>query len=303
MFFSLGNFTSLESPMRTSSRLSKTLKEILHDKDALGYFIQFMESKKAGQYIRFWLDAESFQASTWSRIRTHSFNLSRKNSMKRQNHSDTQLADSKTTTIPEHSEEENLSVSSQNVARDSESGDTLVESDQKPITTASDLGPDSNRPSIHDTGQNIDTRQGLSSNISENVNSQSKLSAVISHDNGRTGVSGLMTSKSSASSEDLSNTTNVTEKSELWGQKQNKSGVKQDDSVSEKLKQSKYTCMWLTSSFKRNNGYYHHMSPKQSGVGDKVMTPFLLPTFCLTLFSKTIEYIIIKLHSNNLWME
>lgn len=39
-----------------------------------------MESRKAGQYIRFWLDAESFQVSTWSRLRSQSLNSARKSS-------------------------------------------------------------------------------------------------------------------------------------------------------------------------------------------------------------------------------
>ena len=68
-----------QSPVR-SSKLSKALEEILRDKDALSCFIEFMESRKAGQYIRFWLDAESFQASTWSRLRSQSLNSARKSS-------------------------------------------------------------------------------------------------------------------------------------------------------------------------------------------------------------------------------
>lgn len=71
--------TQGESPVR-SSKLSKALEEILRDKDALSCFIEFMESRKAGQYIRFWLDAESFQASTWSRLRSQSLNSARKSS-------------------------------------------------------------------------------------------------------------------------------------------------------------------------------------------------------------------------------
>lgn len=39
-----------------------------------------MESRKSGQYIRFWLDAESFQVSTWSRLRSQSLNSARKSS-------------------------------------------------------------------------------------------------------------------------------------------------------------------------------------------------------------------------------
>lgn len=40
------------------SRLSKTLPEILADKSALGYFIQFMDSRKEISLIKFWLEVE-----------------------------------------------------------------------------------------------------------------------------------------------------------------------------------------------------------------------------------------------------
>ncbi|XP_014770826.1 A-kinase anchor protein 10, mitochondrial isoform X1 [Octopus bimaculoides] len=73
--------SQIESPMRTSSRLSKTLLEILHDKEALPSFISFMESQNAGQYVRFWLDAKSFQTAAWTRIRTHSLNALAKSSL------------------------------------------------------------------------------------------------------------------------------------------------------------------------------------------------------------------------------
>lgn len=66
---------SPKSPMKTSSRLSKTLQEILHDKDAVHCFIQFMESQHAERFIRFWLDANSFRASTLTRMRTHSLQM------------------------------------------------------------------------------------------------------------------------------------------------------------------------------------------------------------------------------------
>ncbi|XP_048769790.2 A-kinase anchor protein 10, mitochondrial-like [Ostrea edulis] len=68
------------SPLRLS-KLSKTIEEILKDKDALSCFIEFMESRKMGQYIRFWLDAESFQASTWSRLRSHSLNSTKRSTL------------------------------------------------------------------------------------------------------------------------------------------------------------------------------------------------------------------------------
>ncbi|OXU24781.1 hypothetical protein TSAR_009602 [Trichomalopsis sarcophagae] len=40
------------------SQLSKTLPEILADKSALGYFIQFMDSRKEMSLIKFWLEVE-----------------------------------------------------------------------------------------------------------------------------------------------------------------------------------------------------------------------------------------------------
>jgi A-kinase anchor protein 10 len=40
------------------SRLSKTLPEVLMDKSALGYFIQFMDTRKHVALIKFWLEAE-----------------------------------------------------------------------------------------------------------------------------------------------------------------------------------------------------------------------------------------------------
>ena len=66
------------TPVLTSSRLSKTLTEVLHDKEALPYFIQFMATRKGEHLIKFWLDAESFQASSWTRIRSHSLKSVRK---------------------------------------------------------------------------------------------------------------------------------------------------------------------------------------------------------------------------------
>lgn len=41
-----------------SSQLSKTLREILTDKSALGYFIQFMDTRKSIALIKFWLEVE-----------------------------------------------------------------------------------------------------------------------------------------------------------------------------------------------------------------------------------------------------
>ncbi|XP_065155945.1 A-kinase anchor protein 10, mitochondrial [Atheta coriaria] len=50
-------------PDREQSRLSKTLSEVLNDKSALSYFVQFMESRNALSYLRCWLDIQNFQAA------------------------------------------------------------------------------------------------------------------------------------------------------------------------------------------------------------------------------------------------
>jgi len=54
------------------SKLCRSLDEIIRDHEAVPYLIQYLESCKAAALLRFWLDSESFQASTWTRIRTHS---------------------------------------------------------------------------------------------------------------------------------------------------------------------------------------------------------------------------------------
>ena len=67
--------------MEKKSRLSKNLQEFINYRDAIPQLIQYLEACKAGALIRFWLDADSFQASTWTRIRTHSLNTVSKSSL------------------------------------------------------------------------------------------------------------------------------------------------------------------------------------------------------------------------------
>lgn len=52
----LGN--DVEEACAFSSRLSKALPEVLKDKSALGYFIQFMDTRKRIALIKFWLEVE-----------------------------------------------------------------------------------------------------------------------------------------------------------------------------------------------------------------------------------------------------
>lgn len=65
----------------TKSSLSKTLEQVLHDSVVLPYFIQFMELRRMEHLVKFWLEAESFYSTTWSRIRAHSLNTVKQSSL------------------------------------------------------------------------------------------------------------------------------------------------------------------------------------------------------------------------------
>ncbi|KAL4223109.1 A-kinase anchor protein 10 [Mactra antiquata] len=77
----LGIGLQSSSKFEKKSKLSRNLFEVLKDHEAVTYLIQYMESCKASSLIRFYLDAESFQASTWTRIRTHSLQSVSKSSI------------------------------------------------------------------------------------------------------------------------------------------------------------------------------------------------------------------------------
>ncbi|XP_036435791.1 A-kinase anchor protein 10, mitochondrial isoform X1 [Colossoma macropomum] len=73
-FGDLGRSSVNYQAQETRSRLSKTVEQILHDGVALPYFLQFMETRSAEHLVRFWLEAESFRSTSWSRVRAHSLN-------------------------------------------------------------------------------------------------------------------------------------------------------------------------------------------------------------------------------------
>ncbi|OWK14294.1 AKAP10 [Cervus elaphus hippelaphus] len=54
---------------------------VLHDTVVLPYFIQFMELRRMEHLVKFWLEAESFHSTTWSRIRAHSLNTVKQSSL------------------------------------------------------------------------------------------------------------------------------------------------------------------------------------------------------------------------------
>lgn len=61
-------------PQETRSRLSKTVDQVLRDNVAMPHYMHFMELRGADHLVRFWLDAESFRSTSWSRVRAHSLN-------------------------------------------------------------------------------------------------------------------------------------------------------------------------------------------------------------------------------------
>ncbi|XP_062392147.1 A-kinase anchor protein 10, mitochondrial isoform X3 [Sardina pilchardus] len=73
-FGDLGRSSVNYQAQDTRSRLSKTVDQVLRDNVAMPYYIQFMETRSADHLVRFWLEAESFRATSWSRVRAHSLN-------------------------------------------------------------------------------------------------------------------------------------------------------------------------------------------------------------------------------------
>lgn len=83
-----------------NSRLSKTLEEVLADKGALGYFIQYLEARGAFSLIKLWLDIESFKAAAGARDRADCISKT----VPAQEHGETK-------SCPSHCEPDKLSLS------------------------------------------------------------------------------------------------------------------------------------------------------------------------------------------------
>ncbi|XP_074528736.1 A-kinase anchor protein 10, mitochondrial [Halichoeres trimaculatus] len=73
-FGDLGHSSVNYQPQETRSRLSKTVDHVLRDNVAIPHFLHFMERRGVDHLVRFWLEAESFRATSWSRVRAHSLN-------------------------------------------------------------------------------------------------------------------------------------------------------------------------------------------------------------------------------------
>ncbi|XP_074830395.1 A-kinase anchor protein 10, mitochondrial isoform X1 [Natator depressus] len=80
-FGDLGRSCLNYQAQETKSSLSKTLEQVLRDSVALPYFIQFMALRRMEHLVKFWLEAESFHSTTWSRIRAYSLNTVKQSSL------------------------------------------------------------------------------------------------------------------------------------------------------------------------------------------------------------------------------
>ncbi|XP_061608408.1 A-kinase anchor protein 10, mitochondrial [Phyllopteryx taeniolatus] len=73
-FGDLGHSSVNYQPQETRSRLSKTVDQVLRDNVAIPHYMSYTARQGADYLVRFWLDAESFRSSSWSRVRAHSLN-------------------------------------------------------------------------------------------------------------------------------------------------------------------------------------------------------------------------------------
>lgn len=80
-FGDLGHSSVNYQPQETRSRLSKTVEQVLRDNVAMPHYMHFMELRGADHLFRFWLEAESFRSSSWSRVRAHSLNSVKQSSL------------------------------------------------------------------------------------------------------------------------------------------------------------------------------------------------------------------------------
>ncbi|XP_061904160.1 A-kinase anchor protein 10, mitochondrial isoform X1 [Entelurus aequoreus] len=80
-FGDLGNSSVNYQTQETRSRLSKSVDQVLRDNVAIPHYIRFMERQGADHLVRFWLEAESFRSTSWSRVRAHSLNSVKQSSL------------------------------------------------------------------------------------------------------------------------------------------------------------------------------------------------------------------------------
>ncbi|XP_028278270.1 A-kinase anchor protein 10, mitochondrial [Parambassis ranga] len=111
-FGDLGHSSVNYQPQETRSRLSKTVDQVLRDNVAMPHYMHFTELQGADHLVRFWLEAESFRSTSWSRVRAHSLNSVKHSSlaepvpMSQEGSELSELAQNSTNTFTRHSSSE-----------------------------------------------------------------------------------------------------------------------------------------------------------------------------------------------------
>uniref|UniRef100_A0A3Q0SAF5 A-kinase anchoring protein 10 n=1 Tax=Amphilophus citrinellus TaxID=61819 RepID=A0A3Q0SAF5_AMPCI len=130
-FGDLGHSSVNYQPQETRSRLSKTVDQALQDNVAIPHFMHFMELRGADHLVRFWLEAERFRSTSWSRVRAHSLNSVKHSSLAEPvpaSPDGSELAQDAPNAVAWHSNSEGAAVQSQQ--RDS----STTEAEARPST-------------------------------------------------------------------------------------------------------------------------------------------------------------------------
>ncbi|KAM6906833.1 A-kinase anchor protein 10, mitochondrial [Xenentodon cancila] len=151
-FGDLGHSSVNYQPQETRSRLSKTVDQVLRDSVAMPHYMHFMERRGADHIVRFWLEAECFRSTSWSRVRAHSLNSVKHSS----------LAEPLPVS-PDGSELQNISQNVPNAPaqHNTSEGQTAESEQQDPSSTEAGLRP--NTPRAETPSRQTPSRTGTPS--------------------------------------------------------------------------------------------------------------------------------------------
>ena len=93
--------------MRSSSQLSKSLSEVIHDKDAISCLKSFLKTQNEVHLIQFWCEADSFHATTMARLQNVTKSSTRKrrsNSYLKSKSEESDLKSSNLSECPKHTD-------------------------------------------------------------------------------------------------------------------------------------------------------------------------------------------------------
>ncbi|XP_054611007.1 A-kinase anchor protein 10, mitochondrial isoform X2 [Dunckerocampus dactyliophorus] len=103
-FGDLGHSSVNYQPQETRSRLSKTVDQVLRDNVAVPHYMRFLERQDAEHLVRFWLEAETFRSTSWSRVRAHSLNSVKHSSLAEPVPAPAPSGASEVTELPQHND-------------------------------------------------------------------------------------------------------------------------------------------------------------------------------------------------------